>query len=98
LAPAFDLNPFPDKGRDLKTWLTEETGPTGKIKDATNAAVYFHISDQDAHKILGEVQGAVSKWRQVATSVAVGMTFREMEAFDPAFEHAEAQSAKQLLA
>jgi hypothetical protein len=26
----FDLNPFPDKGRDPKTWLTEETGPTGK--------------------------------------------------------------------
>jgi len=26
LAPAFDLNPFPDKGRDPKTWLTEETG------------------------------------------------------------------------
>ena len=26
LAPAFDLNPFPDKGRDLKTWQTEELG------------------------------------------------------------------------
>ena len=22
LAPAFDLNPFPDKDRELKTWLT----------------------------------------------------------------------------
>ena len=27
LAPAFDLNPFPDRVRELKTWISEETGP-----------------------------------------------------------------------
>jgi hypothetical protein len=27
LAPAFDLNPFPDKQRESKTWLSERTGP-----------------------------------------------------------------------
>jgi serine/threonine-protein kinase HipA len=98
LAPAFDLNPFPDKGHDLKTWLTEETGPTGKIKDAMHAAGYFHLTDEHALKILGEVYGAVSQWRQVARNVAVGMTVQELEAFDAAFEHEEAQVAKQLLA
>ena len=38
LAPAFDLNPFPDKDRELKTWLTEESGPTGSIDEALGAA------------------------------------------------------------
>jgi serine/threonine-protein kinase HipA len=98
LAPAFDLNPFPDKGRDLKTWLTEETGPTGKINDAMHAAGYFHLTDEHAIKILGEVHGAVSQWRQVARHVAVGMTIQELEAFDAAFEHEEERSAKQWLA
>jgi serine/threonine-protein kinase HipA len=98
LAPAFDLNPFPDKGRDLKTWLTEETGPTGKIEDAMRAAGYFHLTDELALKILGEVHGAVSRWRQVARDVAVGMTVQELEAFEAAFEHEEARSAKRLLA
>ena len=27
LSPAFDVNPFPDRVRELKTWITEETGP-----------------------------------------------------------------------
>jgi serine/threonine-protein kinase HipA len=91
------LNPFPDRGRDLKTWLTEETGPTGKIEDAMRAAEYFYLSDKDALKILGEVHGAVSQWRQMARDIAVGMTAPELEAFEAAFEHEETRSAKQRL-
>jgi serine/threonine-protein kinase HipA len=98
LAPAFDLNPFPDKGRDPKTWLTEETGPTGKIEDALRAAPYFHLTDADALRILGEVFSAVSRWRQVAKDAAVGMTAVESEVFEPAFDHEETQSAKTRLA
>jgi serine/threonine-protein kinase HipA len=98
LAPAFDLNPFPDKGRDLKTWLTEETGPTGKIEDALNAAEYFHLADEDALRILGEVHSTVSRWKHLARDSAVGMTAAELESFEPAFEHEEMQSARQKLA
>jgi serine/threonine-protein kinase HipA len=98
LAPAFDLNPFPDKGRDPKTWLTEETGPTGKIEDALSAASYFHLSDEGALRILGEVHGAVSRWRRVARSAAVGMSAAESGAFEAAFEHEETRNAKQRLA
>ena len=97
LAPAFDLNPFPDKGRDPRTWLTEETGPTGKIEDAMRAAAYFLLGDEDALRILGEVHGAVSQWRQVARDAVVGMTAAESEAFEAAFEHEEMQSAKRRL-
>jgi len=97
LAPAFDLNPFPDKGREPKTWLTEETGPTGKIEDVMGAAGYFHLAADDALKILGEVHGAVSQWRQVARDPAVGMTAGEAAAFEAAFEHEETQRARSLV-
>jgi hypothetical protein len=36
------------KQRDRKTWLTEQTGPTGKINDAMHAARYFHLTDERA--------------------------------------------------
>lgn len=32
LAPAFDLNPFPDRVRELKTWISEESGPEATIE------------------------------------------------------------------
>jgi serine/threonine-protein kinase HipA len=98
LAPAFDLNPFPDKGRDPKTWLTEQTGPTGKIEDALQAASYFHLTDEEALCILGQVHHAVSHWRQMAKSAEVAMTAAETEAFEAAFEHEETQSAERTLA
>jgi serine/threonine-protein kinase HipA len=98
LAPAFDLNPFPDKGRDPKTWLTEQTGPTGKIEDALEAASCFHLTDEDALCILGEVHRAVSHWRRVAKNAEVGMTTAETEAFEAAFEHEETRSARRRLA
>jgi serine/threonine-protein kinase HipA len=98
LAPAFDLNPFPDKGRDPKTWLTEETGATGKIEDALRAASYFYLTDERALRILGEVHSAVSRWRQVARGAVVGMSATESEAFEAAFEHEEKRSAKRRLA
>src|SRR5260370_21293406 len=94
LAPAFDLHPFRDKGRDPKTWLTEETGPTGKIEDALRAASYFHLTDEGALRILGEVHSAVSRWRQVARGAVVGMSAAASGAFEAAFVHEETPRAK----
>ena len=35
LAPAFDLNPFPDRVRELKTWISEDTGREAKGNKVT---------------------------------------------------------------
>jgi serine/threonine-protein kinase HipA len=32
LSPAFDLNPFPDKNRESKTWLSEQDGPITDVQ------------------------------------------------------------------
>lgn len=97
LAPAFDLNPFPDKERELKTWLTEESGPSGSIDDALLAAPFFHLDPGAAARILGEVVRAVMQWQAVAMSPGVEMTSQETDAFVPAFEHEQLDLAKRRL-
>jgi serine/threonine-protein kinase HipA len=98
LAPAFDLNPFPDRGRESKTWLSEDTGPITSVETLVDKAAYFYLDRSAALSILGEVHAAVSGWRGLATSVEVGLTTAEVDDFAPAFEHADMNAARALLA
>jgi len=97
LAPAFDLNPFPDKDRESKTWLSEDTGPITTIATLFEKASYFHLAEPEALAVLGEVYGVVTQWRSLAMSAAVGLTAAEVEEFAPAFEHSEMVRVKALL-
>jgi len=92
LAPAFDINPFPERARELKTWISEETGPEATIDGLLSVRAYFRIRPQRAKEILGEVENAIAKWRE--TSRRLGMTNRELESFADAFEHQERQEAR----
>jgi serine/threonine-protein kinase HipA len=92
LAPAFDINPFPERARELKTWISEETGPEATIDALLSVRAYFRITPQRAKEILGEVENAVAKWRE--TGKRLGMTNRELESFADAFEHQERWAAK----
>lgn len=98
LAPAFDLNPFPDKDRESKTWLSEDTGPVDSLEMLLSGAAYFYLDEPTAIRVLAEVHTAVSGWRALATSLAVGLTPAELDEFAPAFEHADMESAKELVA
>ncbi|MDM0117996.1 HipA domain-containing protein [Variovorax sp. J22R133] len=99
LSPAFDLNPFPDKDRESKTWLSEDTGPITSVDQLMGQAARFELATtQDALKVLGEVVKAVQQWRTLATSSAIGLTQQELGAFAPAFEHEALVEALQLLA
>ena len=87
LAPLFDVNPFPDKEPVLKTAVTEATGETGDIQEALDAAAYFGVSDDDAHVILTRMMAALSDWKRIARSPAVGMNDDEIDKVAPAFEN-----------
>ena len=87
LAPAFDINPFPDKDRESKLWLSAQDGPITDAPMLLARASYFALNDEQALRVLGEVYAAVSRWRQVAVSPAVGLRAVELEDFAPAFEH-----------
>ncbi|MBA3684834.1 MAG: type II toxin-antitoxin system HipA family toxin [Planctomycetes bacterium] len=83
LSPAFDLNPFPERERELKTWISEEAGPAASIDALMTAAPYFRVSAPLAKRILREVEEAVIAWRSVGA--ALGMTAAELDQFAEAF-------------
>ena len=84
LAPAFDLNPFPDRARELKTWISPETGPEASFPALRSVAPYFLLKPVRAEAILAEVAAAVATWRTVGTNL--GMTTTELDAFADAFQ------------
>ena len=94
LAPAFDVNPFPDRARELKTWVTAETGPEATVDALMSAVAYFGIEPTRAKDILRQVEKAVSRWRAVGRDI--GMTDIELNQFDDAFEHQERAAARRV--
>lgn len=97
IAPAFDLNPFPDKDRESKTWLSEDTGPITSIKTLLELADRFMLNTGQAKGVLSEVVKAVTNWRSVAVGSEVGLPPHALNDFAPAFEHAELDLAQSLL-
>ncbi len=93
LAPAFDLNPFPDRARELKTWISEEAGPEATVDGLLSVIAYFRIPRPRANKILSRIERAISQWRQ--TGLSLGMTKQELAQFTDAFEHREREAARQ---
>lgn len=92
LAPAFDLNPFPDRARELKTWVSADTGPEATIDALMSVIAYFRLSLPRAKAILREVERAVAGWREAGR--ALGMSNRDLEDYADAFEHPEREAAR----
>jgi serine/threonine-protein kinase HipA len=92
LSPAFDINPFPERFRELKTWISESAGPEATVEGLMSVIRYFRISSKRAKEILGEVEHAVSGWRR--TGRKLGMTDTELDQFTDAFEHSERGAAR----
>lgn len=97
LAPAFDINPFPDRERESKTWLSEEDGPITDIHMLMARASWFSLNEQQTRQILGEVHQAVRQWKKVALSPEVGLRTAELGDFSAAFEHEQMEAAATLL-
>jgi serine/threonine-protein kinase HipA len=95
LAPAFDLNPFPERVRELKTWISEDAGPEATIEGLMSVIRYFRIPLKRAKEILGEVERTVASWRRKGRTL--GMTDAELDQFADAFEHPERQATRRIL-
>lgn len=95
LAPAFDVNPFPERVRELKTWVSEEVGPEATIDALMSVTPYFRIANARAKAVLAEVEAAVSTWRQEGR--ALGMGCADLDSFADAFEHPEREAAKRAM-
>ena len=97
LAPAFDINPFPDKDRESKTWLSEQDGPITDVHMLLARSAYFALDTDQALAVLAEVHAAVSNWRQLALSPEVGLRPAELDEFAPALEHEQVDAVAALL-
>ncbi|MHB1312656.1 MAG: type II toxin-antitoxin system HipA family toxin [Gemmatimonadaceae bacterium] len=94
LSPAFDVNPFPERARELKTWISEDTGPAASIDALLSAAPYFGVNAARAAVIIGDVERAVATWRSVGAGLGLGS--KELDAFAEAFEHEERGVARRV--
>jgi serine/threonine-protein kinase HipA len=87
LAPAFDINPFPDKERSLKTWISEESGDVASLSDAVAVANLFGLRADIAAATLEQIKTVIKSWKTQAR--AIGMNAVDIKSFEPAFMHPE---------
>jgi len=92
LSPAFDVNPFPDRVREFRTWISEGSGPAASLHSLMEVAAYFQIKPARAREIVAEVDRAVSNWRTRGRQI--GMSEAELDQFADAFEHDERVAAR----
>lgn len=94
LSPAFDLNPFPDKAPESKTWLSEDTGPITSVQQLLDQSSRFELSPTQAKTVLAEVLTAVTRWKDVAMTPDVGLHASELADFSPAFGQSALHQAR----
>jgi len=94
LSPAFDINPFPERVRELKTWISADAGPEATIDALMSVIPYFRITSARAKVILRKVEHSVATWREEARSL--GMTASDLDSFADAFEHEQRGAAQRV--
>lgn len=88
------INPFPDRMRELKTWISEDAGPAASIGGLMSVAPYFRIDRKRARGIVRDVESTVGRWREEGR--AIGMSAVELDQLADAFEHEERDAARNL--
>lgn len=96
LSPAFDLNPNPEGSAKQLVTAIDENNTEASLATALEVAPLFRISQARAGAIVGEVVAATGRWREVAKSMGLGSHQRER--LEPAFEHEQGVTARELAA
>jgi serine/threonine-protein kinase HipA len=93
LSPAFDVNPAPERFKELKTAIADPAAPDASISMLMEYAFYFEIDSDEAAKLVGSMAHAIAdNWQGLAREV--GMSGPEIAIYRPAFEHREAEDAR----
>jgi serine/threonine-protein kinase HipA len=83
LSPLFDVNPFPDRARELKTWTSRDNGPDASYEALLSVAPYFRLTVDRAREMIATVSAATARWRDIGADI--GMTKSELDSFADAF-------------
>lgn len=94
LAPAYDLNPVPADVRPrVHALALDETGDQdASIETVLGAAAAFGLRPKEAKAVVRGVATAVDKWRAAAKKA--GLTARQIERMESAFEHDDSATAR----
>jgi serine/threonine-protein kinase HipA len=96
LSPAFDLNPNPDPGPKELSTAIDFSDTRASVDTLMEVAEYFRLNAEGAADMLTRVSSAVGRWRAVAATH--GLQQADINAMEPAFEHAERKRAQALTA
>jgi len=96
LSPAFDLNPNPDPGPKELSTAIDFSDTRASVDTLMEVAEYFRLNAEGATDVLTRVSSAVGRWRAVAATH--GLQQADINAMEPAFEHAERKRAQTLTA
>jgi len=94
LSPAFDLNPNPRPGPKYLSTAIDFTDTRASVDTLMSVADYYRLDTGAALEVLAEVTQAVARWRRVAASH--GLPQPDIDAMEPAFEHAAGERARAL--
>lgn len=94
LSPAFDLNPNPEPGPKELSTAIDFSDTHASIDTLMDVAEYFRLDAGEATDVLTQVTSTVGRWRAVAATY--GLQQADIDAMEPAFEHAERKRAQTL--
>jgi serine/threonine-protein kinase HipA len=94
LSPAFDLNPNPELGPKYLSTAINYDDTRASVQTLLSVADFFRLGTSDALDVLAQVTRATRDWRRAAQGY--GLTQRDLDDMEPAFEHAEAEQARAL--
>jgi serine/threonine-protein kinase HipA len=94
LSPAFDLNPNPEPGPKELSTAIDYASTAAHIDTLVDVAEHFRLSGEPARAVLHDVVQATSRWR--TTAQELGLDGAALEQMAPAFEHEQAEQAREL--
>ena len=86
LAPAYDVNPMPADVRPrVHALALDEADGAASLESIVGSTGAFGLGDKEARSIAADVGRVVKGWRKAASRV--GLTARQIERMESAFEH-----------
>ena len=95
LSPAFDLNPDPTPGPKRLSTAIDYDDHVASVELLMDVAEHFRLSADDARAILRDVLSGTRQWRTQARALGLGP--EALDLMEPAFEHAQAEAAAELV-
>jgi serine/threonine-protein kinase HipA len=95
LSPVFDVNPFPERFKQLKTAIADPAENAASVELLLEHAFYFEMDKDEAAETAVTMAQTVGKnWMKFCQEM--GMSDTEIQEYQPAFEHKETEFAKNL--